>query len=115
MFRTNISTLSDADLYEHTAIRLESIEHITQSREAIKLLKLMENRPILDADLAEVARKCLTELKTKLTPQTSSDYWFNNFVGRNGDIESKDLNSISDLVEERRTQIQFINAVLDRL
>jgi len=103
VFRTNISILSDADLYEHTIIRLESIG------------QLMETRPILDADLAEATKKCLMELKAKLMPQTSSDYWYDNFVGRNGEVQPQDLNEIASLVEERRTQIQFLNAVLSRL
>lgn len=115
MFRTNISTLSDSDLYEHTVVRLESIGHIVKTKEAIKLLKLMETRPILDADLAEAAKKCITELKAKLMPQTSSDYWYDNFVGRSGEVQPQDLNEIASLVEERRTQIQFLNAVLSRL
>lgn len=115
MFRTNISTMSDSDLYEHTVIRLESITRMPKAKEAIRLLKIMESRPILDADLANATRECLTELKSKLAPQTSSDYWYDNFVGHNGEVQPRDLNNIAGLVEERRAQIQFINAVLARL
>lgn len=115
MFRSNISTMSDSDLYGHTVVRLESITKMPKAKEAIRLLKLMEHRPILDADLAIAGKKCLNSLKAALAPETSSDYWYDSLVGNNGDLQPRDLNNIANLVEERRAQIQFINAVLSRL
>lgn len=113
MMRANLSTISDADLYDYCLISLESVSNI--ARDSIRLIKIMRNRPILDADLAASAYKALTKLRLTLLPQTSSDYWYENFANLNGTVEAGELSDIASLVEERRTQIQFIDAILSRL
>lgn len=115
MFSTNLIAMPSTDLYEYTAIHLASLDKLKQAHEAIKILKMMASRPVLDMDLANSAQVVLTTLHTKLSPQTSSDFWYDNFVDSNGDISPEDTISIAALIDERRTQVNFIEATLNRI
>lgn len=111
----NAKVMSDADIYEYTSIHLTSIDKLKPAHEAIKILKMMVSRPILDTDLANSAKVTLSTLRSKLLPQTSADFWYDNFVDANGEISGEDRFSIASLVEDRRTQISFIEASLERI
>lgn len=115
MFSTKLTTMSSADLYEYTAVNLASLDKLKQAHEAIKILKMMASRPIIDTDLANLAQVTLSTLRSTLASQTSADFWYDNFADANGEIAPEDMISISEIIEERRMQVSFIEATLDRL
>ena len=115
MFSRDLNILNDTDIYSHTLAILTSLSQNPKAQPAIRSLKMLSNRPVHDLDLIEAARDQLTLLRSYLVSQASPDYWYDNFVGINGEIDPSDMDSIQDLVEERHQQLHYIDICLSRM
>lgn len=115
MLTTNLTSLSDADVYVHTLAILTSLSRNPKAQQSIRMLKMLSTRPIQDLDLIEASRTSLAGLRQYLVQQASPDYWYDNFMGINGEIDPNDMNSINDILEERQRQIRYVDVALARL
>lgn len=115
MFSRDLNILNDTDIYAQTLAIITPLSQNPKATPTMRLLKMLSNRPVHDLDLIEAAREQLTLLRSYLVSQSSPDYWYDNFVGLNGEVDPSDMESIQDLVEERHQQLHYIDICLSRM
>lgn len=103
------------DVYAIAAAALATAPMVVGVEQAVTVLHTLTARRQPDAAYLAAARIVLSTARTALVMQTAPDFWVDTFLSPDGELRADQMDQIADLVAERRSQVQHLDAALGNL